>query len=336
MTPTLYPLLFEPSLHEKVWGGRQLQTRLSKALPSSQPYGESWEIFWKNPVANGDLRGKTLGDLIPAYPQAMLGKKDANPEYPLLIKFIDAQDWLSVQVHPGDVLAAELEGEPRGKTECWYIVDAQPGAQLVYGFSEQTDAAGFRKALESGRVKELLQYVDISPGDFIYVPAGTMHAIGPGILIYELQQTSDTTYRVYDWDRMGLDGKPRQLHVDKSMRATHFDVKPQAKVRYSELAESEGVSSATLIDGQYFWLKRTWFRQASTSRGAIMEQFKDRTSGDPMAHSISVIKGSITLRSELKAFEPMTLALGQSVFMPAQIGAYRIEAPAEAQFLTAG
>src|SRR5690349_3872818 len=135
----MYPLLFEPSLHEKVWGGQQLETRLGKVPPSDQPIGESWEIYWKNRVANGEFRGKTLGDLIAEHPQEMIGRNDADPEFPLLIKFIDAQDWLSVQVHPDDKLAAELEGEPRGKTECWYIVDATPGAQIVYGFSEAID-----------------------------------------------------------------------------------------------------------------------------------------------------------------------------------------------------
>src|SRR5258708_251701 len=234
MTFDAYPLLFEPSLHPKVWGGRLLQTKLGKTLPSDQPYGESWEIFWQNRVANGEYRGKTLGELIAAYPIEMVGTKNADPEFPLLIKFIDAQDWLSVQVHPDDKLAAELEGQPRGKTECWYIVDAVPGAQIVYGFAQDIDADGFRKALESGHGKDVLQYVNVAPGDFISVPAGMMHAIGPGILLYELQQTSDTTDRVYDWDRPGLDGKPRELHIDKSLRATRFDVKPTARIAYKE------------------------------------------------------------------------------------------------------
>src|SRR4051812_25265131 len=208
----MYPLLFAPSLHEKVWGGQQLESRLGKVPPSDQPIGESWEIYWKNRVANGEFRGKTLGDLIAEHPEEMVGSKNADPEFPLLIKFLDAQDWLSVQVHPDDKLALELEGEPRGKTECWYIIDATPDAQIAYGFSEQLDAASYRKAIEAGRSKEVLQYVRVAPGDFIYLPAGQLHAIGPGILLYELQQTSDTTYRLYDWDRMGLDGKPRELH----------------------------------------------------------------------------------------------------------------------------
>src|SRR5579859_6578620 len=120
--PVFYPLVFEPSLHIKVWGGRELEWRLGKKLPTHEPYGESWEIFWKNKVANGSKAGRTLGELIAAYPRAMVGTDHADAEYPLLVKFIDAQDWLSVQVHPDDARAAELEGEPRGKTECWYIV----------------------------------------------------------------------------------------------------------------------------------------------------------------------------------------------------------------------
>ncbi len=155
VSPQWYPLLFEPALHTKVWGGRQLETRLHKRLPPGEPIGESWEIYDKNRVSNGPLRGKTLGELIAAYPLEMVGKPDADPEFPLLIKFIDAQEWLSVQVHPDDKLAAELEGEPRGKTECWYVVDAVPGAQIAYGLAEPLDAGSFRKAIAEGRTKDV-------------------------------------------------------------------------------------------------------------------------------------------------------------------------------------
>src|SRR5262249_52399588 len=149
-----------------------------------------------------------------------------------LIKFLDAQQWLSVQVHPDDELAAKLEGEPRGKTECWYVLDAVPGAQIVYGFAESMDAESFRKAIAERRVKDVLQYVSVAPGDFVFMPAGMVHALGPGLLIYELQQTSDITYRVYDWDRVGLDGKPRELHLEKALACTRFEINPRAKTNY--------------------------------------------------------------------------------------------------------
>jgi mannose-6-phosphate isomerase len=325
-TPQLYPLLFEPALVERVWGGRQLETRLGKKLPAGRPIGESWEIYWKNRIANGEFRGKTLGDLIKEYPEAIVGSKDADPEFPLLIKFIDAQDWLSVQVHPDDKLAAELEGEPRGKTECWYILDAAPNAQIVYGFSQPVDADDFRKLLESGHGRDVLQFVNVAAGDFIYVPAGTMHAIGPGILLYELQQTSDTTYRVYDWDRMGLDGKPRELHIDKSMRATHFDVKPEAKFPYTLQpalpTQDNCLTVGTIIEGRFFGLEKLRYKHKGSD--CSIDEVKS-------VHTLSVISGSVTIKSLEEHYQPLTLSVGQSALLPAQLGHFTIypEEPAE-------
>jgi mannose-6-phosphate isomerase len=297
----LYPLIFEPSLNVRVWGGRELETRLGKHLPTPEPYGESWEIYWKNKIANGAYQGRTLGDLITEFPRAMTGDEHARAEFPLLIKFLDAQDWLSVQVHPDDARALQLEGEPRGKTECWYVIDAKPGAQINYGLAQLTDSEGFRAALaEPGKVKALLQFAEVAPGDFVYVPAGTMHAIGPGLLIYELQQTSDTTYRVYDWDRMGLDGKPRQLHIDKSLAVMNFEVAPEAKVNYDR-----DEASAILIRNQYFALKKL------SGEGAFpLAPMRDA------AHLVSVIRGAVTLRGD---HDPVHLTVGMSAFIPAAL-----------------
>src|SRR5262249_30443044 len=269
---------------------------------------ESWEVYWKNRVANGEFKGKTLGELIELYPEEMVGRKDASPEFPLLIKFIDAQDWLSVQVHPADKLAAELKGEPRGKTECWYIVDAKPGAQIVYGFSKPIDANEFRKRLESGRaedVKDVLQFVDVASGDFIYVPAGTLHAIGPGILLYELQQTSDTTYRVYDWDRPGLDGKPRELHIEKSLKSIHFDVMPEA---IKPLNPS--------FHGPYFGLTKI-----SSQKSNSGSDIHVHGSG---AYILTVAAGGAKLNAG-PDIEPVRVLVGQSVFLPSQIGGVALE-----------
>jgi len=299
----MIPLLLEPTLYTRVWGGRELETRLGKHLPDAEPYGESWEIYWKNRVLNGPGRGRTLGDLIAADPRAMVGTDKADPEYPLLVKFIDAQDWLSVQVHPDDVQAAKLEGQPRGKTECWYIIDAKPGAQLAYGLSEAVDAPTFRAALSGGgQVKRLLQFVNVAPGDFVFVPAGTLHAIGPGVLIYELQQTSDTTYRVYDWDRPGLDGKPRELHVEKSLAVMSFAARPMAKVNYDRSA-----ASALLAENRYFTLKKLQ-GEKNLALAAI--------TGRPTATLISVIRGEVTLHGD---HQPVRMSLGNSAFIPAAL-----------------
>src|SRR5258707_2744319 len=329
MQSAMYPLLFDPALYEKVWGGHQLETRLGKALPagtSPTPIGESWGIYWKHRVANGAFRGQTLGELITAFPEAMLGSRNADAEFPLLIKFIDAQDWLSVQVHPDDELARELEGEPRGKTECWYIIDAAPDAQIAYGFGQQIDADGFRQAIETGKAGEVLQYVKVAPGDFIYVPARTMHAIGPGILLYELQQTSDTTYRVYDWDRLGLDGKPRQLHIEKSLRSVRYDVKPQAITPYQmQSITKDCTSAAQLITTPYFSLEKRHYQGGDCAPDQVNEA--------KGAHAITVISGSITLKSGNAA--PLRLGVGQSVFMPAALAEYTIVPDGEAEILRA-
>jgi mannose-6-phosphate isomerase len=315
-TMPAYPLLFEPSLHVKVWGGRQLATRLGKTLPTDEPYGESWEIFWQNRVINGPLAGHSLSELIAADPVALCGSSHAGAEFPLLIKFLDAQDWLSVQVHPDDTMALQIEGEPRGKTECWYIIDASPGAQIAYGLAEPLDAAGFRAAIREGRTREVIQYVPVAPGDFVFVPAGMQHAIGPGILLYELQQTSDTTYRVYDWDRMGLDGKPRTLHLDKALAVTTFAVSPPAKRPYS-FVRGEGFEVASLIRGQYFNLDRLRLTGSCP---------RDTAGAHP--HLLSVVHGETILRGE--GFSSVHLPLGASVFVPAGVGAYEIGAGDEA------
>jgi mannose-6-phosphate isomerase len=327
--PRLYPLLFEPALHPKVWGGRQLEGRLGKKLPPGEPIGESWEIYWKNRVSNGPLRGQTLGDLIAAYPQRMVGKPDADPEFPLLVKFLDAQQWLSVQVHPNDELAAKLEGEPRGKTECWYVIDAEPGAQLAYGLTEPLDAPTFRRAIEEGRTKDVLQYVNVVPGDFIFVPAGTLHALGPGILIYELQQTSDTTYRVYDWDRPGLDGKPRELHLDKALACTNFEVKPRAKGKaYRVQSDTPGINISQLLRGQYFSLDLLKLKRQDLGDTTFTIEYE-------AAHLLTVIAGHTVLRDFDDAYEPIKLSVGMSTFVPARLGPYTIVPEDNAEILQA-
>lgn len=308
----MYPLTLEPFLRPMVWGGRKLETHLGKPLPTDQPYGESWEIFWQNRVTNGPFAGRTLGEVITAQPEAMTGRADATAEFPLLVKFLDAEQWLSVQVHPDDAKALELEGEPRGKTECWYIIDAEPGAQLAYGLCEALDAAGFRAAVASGRARNVLQYVPVAAGDFIFVPAGTQHAIGPGILLYELQQTSDTTYRVYDWDRVGLDGKPRDLHLDKALAVTNYTVNPPATRPYTfEHNEHAGYSAAELMRGQYFSLDLLNITQQCP-----------RDTGGVHAHLLSAIRGAAEIRGV--GFAPVPLPAGSSAFIPAIVGRYHL------------
>jgi mannose-6-phosphate isomerase len=319
--PTFFnaPIRLQSALHSRVWGGTALATRLSKKLPSSDPHGESWEIFWQNKIVEGVFAGQTLGQVIAVYPQEMLGTTmtgdvAADAEFPLLVKFLDSRDWLSVQVHPNDAHAKQLEGQPRGKTECWYVIDAQPDAQLIFGLNQALDANSYRAFIEAGKTSDVLQFVSVRSGDFIFVPAGTQHAIGPGLLIYELQQTSDTTYRIYDWDRLGLDGKPRPLHVEKALTVTTYEATPTAKVPYVQRQIALGVHEAGLTDGGYFGLKR-WRLSPEASLPL-------RKRNEPMRPLLlTCVEGAFTLHGEAseEGSQTTSLALGESLFIPAAL-----------------
>ena len=231
MTPQL--INFKPIYQTRVWGGRTLETRFERQLPDdSTPFGESWEISAREEadsvVCGGELDGKTLTELWadPELRKTIFGAEAPDGDrFPLLCKILDCREKLSIQVHPPAEIADKLGGEP--KTEVWYIADADPGAEMYVGVKKGIDKAAFRKALEDGTAEEVVHCIRPEKGDYIFIESGRLHAIGAGLLIYEIQQNSDTTYRVYDWNRMGLDGKPRQLHVEQSMQCIDFsDVEP--------------------------------------------------------------------------------------------------------------
>jgi len=220
-------LRFEPLLKELVWGGRRLGTVLDKPLPTWAPYGESWELVDlpedQSRVVGGELDGVTLGELRRGWPTELLGPAPLlDGRFPLLCKLIDAHQTLSVQVHPPSDAAARLGGGARPKTEAWYIVDRTPGAVLHIGLEDDVTPQLFQRALREGFVADLLHQVPVHPGEFYFLPAGTLHAIGAGILLAEVQQASDTTYRVFDWHRTGLDGKPRQLHLEQALASIDY------------------------------------------------------------------------------------------------------------------
>ncbi len=231
-TPTLaQPLVFEPLFMERVWGGRRLEQLYHKKLPPGARIGESWEIVDREEaqsvVHDGPLRGLTLHELWTHHRPAVFGQENGSgpDRFPLLVKILDAQEKLSLQVHPPAAVAAELGGEP--KTEMWYLAHAEAGAELYAGLAEPTDRAHFEEALHEGRAADLVQRLAVDTGDALFIPSGRIHAIGAGCLIVEIQQNSDTTYRVFDWNRLGLDGKPRTLHIDQSLQSTDFgDVRP--------------------------------------------------------------------------------------------------------------
>jgi len=224
------PLVFEPLFMERVWGGRRLETLLGRRLPPSVRIGESWELVDREEaqsvVHDGPLRGWTLHELWCERRAQIFGSGlAATPRFPLLCKILDAQERLSVQVHPPAEVAPRLGGEP--KTEMWYLLDALFDSDLYAGLRRGVTRAGFEQALREGRVAEQIHGFPIKSGDTMFIPSGRVHAIGAGNLIVEMQQNSDTTYRVFDWNRLGLDGKPRKLHVGESLESINFeDIEP--------------------------------------------------------------------------------------------------------------
>jgi mannose-6-phosphate isomerase len=220
------PIVFEPIFMDRVWGGRRLETHFGKRLPTHGRIGESWELVDRpeaqSVVHDGPLRGKTLHELWTSYrPQVFGDDPPPAPRFPLLFKLLDAQERLSVQVHPPAAVAPGLHGEP--KTEMWYILDNYGDGDIFAGLRSGVTRESFEQSLRSGSVKDTVHRVPVRPGDCIFIPSGRIHAIGAGNVIVEVQQNSDTTYRVFDWNRVGLDGKMRQLHVDESLKSIDFD-----------------------------------------------------------------------------------------------------------------
>lgn len=226
MPQELYPFTFQPIFKDRVWGGRKLEELYGKFLPSRIPIGESWEITDRpegvSVVTNGPLAGQDLRWLMQHHATELLG--DSRPcagRFPLLVKILDAQEKLSLQVHPPAHKALELRGDP--KTEMWYVADASPEADLFVGLRHGATRAEFERRIQDGSVAECFHRIPVKHGDSMFLPSGRVHALGAGNVIFEIQQNSDTTYRVFDWNRMGLDGKPRELHIPQALASIDFD-----------------------------------------------------------------------------------------------------------------
>jgi len=234
----LYPLKFKPQFKEKIWGGQHLKEYLNKSLPENKKIGESWEISGIQDnisvIENGYLQGNNLQELIEIYMGDILGDriyKQFGIEFPLLIKFIDANDILSIQVHPDDELARKRHNA-FGKTEMWYIIEAEKDAELISGFSKKIDKETYLKHLESNKLPDILNYEKVQKGNVFFIPSGRVHAIGKGIVLAEIQQTSDVTYRIFDWNRKDDQGKYRELHTDLALDAIDFNVYDNYKTPY--------------------------------------------------------------------------------------------------------
>ncbi|MBE7528442.1 MAG: class I mannose-6-phosphate isomerase [Chloroflexi bacterium] len=261
MSERVYPMTFAPVLKDYIWGGRRLE-QLGRLLPPGN-IAESWEIAAHEDgvtaVTNGRYAGKLLTEVQAELGLDLIGTNcawaQARGKFPLLVKLLDANRALSVQVHPDDAYALAHEGNELGKTEMWVVLDAKPGAQVQLGVKAGTTPELFRQGIEEGNLEPYLHYVPVKPGDHICVPAGTLHAIMDGILIAEIQQNSNTTYRVYDWNRVGADGKARPLHIDKALDVINFD-QVEPFLCPAEMAELNGLSRSLLCANQYFVTER--------------------------------------------------------------------------------
>jgi mannose-6-phosphate isomerase len=295
----LYPLTFEPIFKERVWGGRRLEDLYKKRLPSGVPIGESWEISDRpgdiNVVANGHFAGKDLHWLVEHHREELLGKARLHSgRFPLLIKILDAQEKLSLQVHPPAAKAAELGGEP--KTEMWYIAEAKPEAELYVGLRGGVRREEFERKMKNGTVADCFHRVRVKAGDAMFLPSGRVHAIGSGLLIFEIQENSDTTYRVFDWNRVGLDGKPRSLHQRESLASIDFqDSDPglvQSEFVRENSSERRSLVASSLFRVEEWRLKAGGNRRLPSGRMEIIGLVKGRLQVMNETGSVGLSPGS--------------------------------------------
>jgi mannose-6-phosphate isomerase len=257
----LYPLPIVPREVQVIWGGDTLVRKFGKPADPNAPIGESWECWDENRISDGTYAGKTIGDLRRILGAKLVGALDPARIFPILTKFIDARQSLSVQVHPGDTYAQRVENQPNGKTECWLILDATPDAELILGWSRDMSREEYLRRVADGTLGDVLRRVPVRPGEVYYLPAGTLHAIGPGIVLFEAQQASDLSYRIFDWNRVGPDGKPRQLHVEKAADVLDFRASQAGALRSLSYVLA-GVARATLVADHNLVFERVTVRDA--------------------------------------------------------------------------
>ena len=254
MQTVLYPLKFKPIFKDKIWGGRKIKDQLGLDYGLLSNCGEVWLLsgLWdeQSEVANGDFEGDEINDLVETFMSDLVGESvfdKYGEQFPLLLKIIDANDWLSVQVHPDDELA-EKRGIGNGKTEMWYVMQADKDAELVMGFNREMTRMDYVKVMKNNTLREVLNYEKVEAGDVFFIPAGRVHALGPDIMVAEIQQTSDTTYRIYDWDRINEAGMSRELHIPQSVEAIDFAIPDQYKIEVQDVMNK----TVPVVDCQYF------------------------------------------------------------------------------------
>ncbi|SMO58783.1 mannose-6-phosphate isomerase, type 1 [Saccharicrinis carchari] len=321
MSTPLYPIKFTPILKDKIWGGEKLKNVLNKKSELNN-IGESWELSGVegdvSVVANGFLAGNSLQEIIEIYMDELVGEpvyKRFGNEFPLLFKFIDANDHLSIQVHPDDALSKERHNA-YGKTEMWYVLQAEPNSQLISGFVKETNKEEYLEALNNGKIMSLLKSHQVAEGDTFFIPAGDVHAIGAGVLLAEIQQTSDVTYRIYDYDRTDSAGNTRELHTDLALDAIDYK-DTNEKVSYPE-DKNKAVNLATcqFFETNILDLNKTYVRDVYVLNSFVVYM---------------CVGGSATITCGNA--EKETIAKGETILIPAAIDTVTIEPKGEVKLL---
>lgn len=304
---SLYPLKFSPNLKDKIWGGKRLKQLFGKNDTTGK-LGESWELSGvdgdESVVANGFLAGNNITELIEVYMGELVGDRvydEYGLTFPLLFKLIDANEKLSIQVHPDDEVAEERH-QSFGKTEMWYVVDSEPGGELIIGFAKDCDRDTYLDALENNQVEDLLQHVPVKQGDVFFIPAGVVHAIGKAVVIAEIQQSSDITYRIYDYNRVDDHGNERELHTEQALDVINFEACVNPKTSYKPLLNE----ITSLVTCDYFNTNLIEFDKALTRNFAQLDSFV----------VYMCLAGSFVVETD---GDPVSVKAGETVLIPASI-----------------
>jgi len=318
----LYPLKFKPIFKDKIWGGNKIQSIMNMDFSPLPNCGEAWVLSGvdenETEILNGWLTGNNLNEIVEIYMGDLVGEKiflRFGNEFPILVKFIDANDWLSIQVHPDDELAAK-RNEGMGKTEMWYILQADEGAELISGFKKKVDKEEYLQHLENKTLKSILNFEKAKSGDVFYIPAGRVHALGPGLLLAEIQQTSDTTYRIYDWDRIDVSGFSRELHTELAVEAIDYNVYKDYKTEYEDKANE----TVKLVESPYFTTNIIHLKQAIKKDYSELDSF--------VIHLC--VEGEFDLKYE---DEVVTVKKGEALLLPAIFEKVEIYPLGEAKIL---
>ena len=311
-----YPLEFRPILKQTIWGGRRLGKQLGKPIGEDSDYAESWELVDhgedQSVVTDGQLAGQTLAAVKSEHREWLVGDCD-SARFPLLLKYLDCNRVLSVQVHPDDRYGLGMPVPDLGKTEAWYIVATEPGSRLYAGLKEGVDRGALEAAARSGNTESVLHSFEPVPGDVVFIPAGTVHALGAGLLVAEIQQSSDTTFRLHDWNRVGADGKPRELHLDQALDVTDYASGPVSPRR-----SKPSISGwQSVVECEKFVLR-------------VLDSGSDVLAGDHKFHIVTVPRGTAEMQL---GEETRSLRTGQSMLLPAALDRVEIRVGQKASVL---